>query len=295
MGAYHGDSFDLAVAPAYARLYPDPRRVETAAPLTRVCPSALESAAVEWKGVLEGAPAPRIALLVGGNDPAHELTPELARRMGREAAQLAESVGGSLFVTTSRRTPRAAADALEEALGGSAAHFHRWARGQDPLRNPYMGYLALADALIVTGESASMLAEACATGKPVYIYPLPEVSRGPKRAALRLLLSGTDAIAARAFAQPTNRRGIARPQRGLELLCANLVARGLVPLDAYTRSLHEVLVERGLAYRFEGRLSEAHPGHLSEVVRVADRVRTLLGVPIQHEIWMQPDSGGSRG
>ena len=81
----------------------------------------------------------------------------------------------------------------------------------------------------------------------------------------------------------------------MELLCANLVARGLVPLDAHTRSLHEVLVDRGLAYRFDGSLSEAHPGHLSEVVRVANRVRILLGVPIQQELWMQPDSGGVRG
>ena len=35
-------------------------------------------------------------------------------------------------------------------------------------------YLAFADVLIVTGESESMLAEAAATHKPVYIYPLPE-------------------------------------------------------------------------------------------------------------------------
>ncbi len=158
-----------------------------------------------------------------------------------------------------------------------------------------MGYLAIADALVVTGESASMLAEACATGKPVYIYPLPEVSMGSKGAVLRLLLAGTDAIAARAFAQPTNRRGIERPQRGLELLCAKLVARGLVPLDAHTRRLHEVLVERGLAYRFDGTLSEGHPDRLSEVARGADRVRTLVGIPTQQELWIRPDSSAPPG
>ena len=35
--------------------------------------------------------------------------------------------------------------------------------------NPYLAYLALGDQFIVTGESASMLTEACATGKPVHV------------------------------------------------------------------------------------------------------------------------------
>ncbi|MEO6146500.1 MAG: ELM1/GtrOC1 family putative glycosyltransferase, partial [Sulfuriferula sp.] len=38
--------------------------------------------------------------------------------------------------------------------------------------NPYMGYLALADYLVVTADSVNMASEACFTGKPVFIEGL---------------------------------------------------------------------------------------------------------------------------
>ena len=38
--------------------------------------------------------------------------------------------------------------------------------------NPYLGILALADRLIVTGESISMISEALVTGRPVHVLPL---------------------------------------------------------------------------------------------------------------------------
>jgi hypothetical protein len=141
-----------------------------------------------------------------------------------------------------------------------------------------MGYLALADALVVTGESASMLAEACATGKPVYIYPLAERSPGPKNWALRAERWLADLVTARAYARPVNRRGIERPQRGLELLCAKLLARGFVRTSGHSRRLHEVLVERGLARIFDGKLAPVPSDQLSDVELVADRVRECMGM-----------------
>jgi hypothetical protein len=84
---------------------------------------------------------------------------------------MARRMGGSLLVTTSARTPERATDAL---LGAVDVPFdlHRWA--PDAPENPYFGYLGLADAVIVTCDSTSMLAEACATGKPVYMFDLAE-------------------------------------------------------------------------------------------------------------------------
>ena len=38
--------------------------------------------------------------------------------------------------------------------------------------NPYYAYLAIADALLVTADSVSMVSEAAATGKPVHILEL---------------------------------------------------------------------------------------------------------------------------
>ena len=36
--------------------------------------------------------------------------------------------------------------------------------------NPDFGLLALADAIVVTSDSVSMVSEACATGKPVHVF-----------------------------------------------------------------------------------------------------------------------------
>jgi mitochondrial fission protein ELM1 len=272
------DRFDLAVAPSYARLYPDPRRMQTLAPLTKVSETALTEAALQWRSLFEGALSPRIVLLVGGGSPDYELTPEVARRLGRDVCDMVEKVGGSVFVTTSRRTSPAAADALEDAMSG-AARFHRWSAGSSPERNPYLGYLALADALVVTGESASMLAEACATGKPVYIYPLPRRSRGLRGLASAVLQRAGDAVVARAHARPQSWRGATRPQRGLELWCARLLANGIVWPSVRIEDLHRALIDRGVAHRFDGSFVGTVPEPFREVGRVAARVRSLLGLP----------------
>jgi hypothetical protein len=72
-------------------------------------------------------------------------------------------------------TPAAAIRVLREDLG-VPTHFYAWQPGAAD--NPYFGYLALADAFIVTADSVSMLAEACATGKPLYLFDLGTGSQG---------------------------------------------------------------------------------------------------------------------
>jgi hypothetical protein len=81
---------------------------------------------------------------------------------------MAGAVGGSLLVTTSARTPSATSAALAAAVANQSHYFFQWS--PHAADNPYFGYLALADAIIVTGDSISMLTEACATCKPVYIF-----------------------------------------------------------------------------------------------------------------------------
>src|SRR5262249_61448889 len=85
------------------------------------------------------------------------------------------ATGGRLLVSTSPRTPLAAADAAIKAV--TCRNFiYRWEAG-DP-DNPYHAFLALADRFIVTADSASLLVEACLMGKPVEILSWP-MRRGP--------------------------------------------------------------------------------------------------------------------
>jgi mitochondrial fission protein ELM1 len=277
MGVTPPEAFDLSVVPEYARLLPHPRQLRTATPLTRVRPAALEQEGRRWGPRFEALPRPRIALLVGGNSPHYRFTPELARRLAAGATAMAHEAGGSLLVTTSRRTPQPAARALEQALP-DAAHFFRWSPGSDPDANPYVGYLAVADAFVVTGESASMLAEACATGKPVFIYALPRGVPGWRGLAPRWIDRCVDFVLDRADARPKSRRGITRPQRGLELFFSRLLARGIVRPSCEFELLHDALVETGAARRFDGHYSGFSSTGVSDLPRVAERVRSLLGV-----------------
>jgi mitochondrial fission protein ELM1 len=140
-----------------------------------------------------------------------------------------------------------------------------------------MGYLALADAFVVTGESASMLAEACTTGKPVAIFPLPARSAGVIAWMRSLGRTLGDAVARRAYASPLNKRGIERPQRGVQRFCAGLLAKGWVRTGGHSRQLHESLIAHGLATYFDGSLPQPSASSVNEMKRVADRVRTMMG------------------
>jgi uncharacterized protein len=80
--------------------------------------------------------------------------------------------GVGLAVTPSRRTNPAVTRVLTEALiplGG-----YVWDGTGD---NPYFGMLALADAIVVTMDSVSMISEAVAAAAPVMLVPLPGRSR----------------------------------------------------------------------------------------------------------------------
>ena len=272
------DAFDLTVVPTYARLLPHPQRFQTAAPLTRVRSASLDEAARRWQSLFERAPPPRVALLIGGNSPHYRLTPDLARRLGRDVRARVEDAGGSLFATTSRRTPAASARALEEALADTARVF-RWTKDRSPADNPYTGFLALADAFVVTGESASMLGEACATGKPVAIYEIPRGVPGWRGLGPRWLDAFVTAVMNAADARPESRRGITRPQRGLELICSKLLARGMVRPSCDFSILHDALVERGLAHRLGSGVTQDPSTVNGDLFDVAERVRQMLGVP----------------
>jgi hypothetical protein len=277
IGTYRDDRFDVGIAPDYAGLYPDHRRLEVAMPLTRVSQESLDAAAARWRDELSSDNGPRVALLVGGTNVEHEFSPDCARKLGESVKTMVEAMGGSVLVSTSRRTSKAAAETLLSALGSCCSHSYVWQTDRESSENPYMGYLAHADAFVVTGESASMLAEACATGKPVAIFPLPERSAGVIAWLRSVGRSFGDAVARRAYARPLNKRGIERPQRGLQRFCAGMLAKGWVRTGGHSSLLHESLIARGLAVYFDGSPPPPPASRIDEMKRVADRVRTMMG------------------
>lgn len=95
-------------------------------------------------------------------------------KIAREVSQTVQELDGSLIVTTSPRMRehemmfKLFCSVLESKI---QPYIHGFGVGQGAAKeNPYFAMLHIADAVIVTGDSMSMLADSCATKKPVAVY-----------------------------------------------------------------------------------------------------------------------------
>jgi mitochondrial fission protein ELM1 len=148
-------------------------------------------------------PAPRTAVLIGGSNRAQRLDTAYFDALLERVAARHASDGGSFLVSLSRRTPAAIATRLRHAFAAFPGVF--WS-GPGDGGNPYAGFLAWAERIVVTPDSVNMLSEACATGRPVYTFaPRPIVG---KLAAFHAELAGSghlrrlDALYAQAQPEP---------------------------------------------------------------------------------------------
>ena len=224
-------AFDLVVTTPQYGLPVRGNVLHLPAPATR--PPVADPADIEhWRQRWATLPRPWIGVLAGGDRAPYRLDADAAARLGDAAAALATQRSGSVLATTGPRTSLAATDALFARLG-EAAFRHRYAKGQT--ENPYRALLALADEFIVTGDSASMLAEAAGTGKPVAVFDLP-----PRHGVARRLLHCIEqrlGLVERAAGS----RGTARQQNRLGRLYDQVLATGLISrardVSAVQRSL----------------------------------------------------------
>lgn len=176
--------FDLIVAPRHDGLSGDNVLASKVA-IHPVTPEKLAEGAQKWGAKFATLPRPLAAVLIGGSNGRHRLTPAIMRRLAGELATLARNTGGGLAVTPSRRTGAQNEAALRNSLKGVPAFI--WdGKGE----NPYFGMLAVADVIVVTEDSVSMASEAVATGKPVYVARLAGESRRLRRFHRMLMQDG---------------------------------------------------------------------------------------------------------
>lgn len=127
----------------------------------------LNSANNNWKDKFANLPHPITALIIGGSIKKHLFSIENAKALAEMVKDLKTKDGGSLLITTSRRTGLEAEKAIMEHLHAIPNYAYLWGNKGE---NPYLGFLACADNLVVTGDSVSMCCEATATGKPLAIF-----------------------------------------------------------------------------------------------------------------------------
>jgi mitochondrial fission protein ELM1 len=115
---------------------------------------------------IDTLPEPRVAVLLGGRTKTYRFGNADEARLETALKQIA-GLNASFMVTTSRRTHR---DLLRAAEAGTSGAPRVIWRGPEDGENPYPHFLANADWFVVTADSVNMTGEACATGRPVYVF-----------------------------------------------------------------------------------------------------------------------------
>ncbi len=255
--------FDLVLSNV-VYLPPDlPNVLRLRAPLHVLDEQRLSAAKKTWRPRLRDLPRPYIALLVGGTSAPFRFSPDEAARLGREASGLASRLGGSLLVTTNNRVSVESTRALFNAVSVPAFLHDCREKGE----NPYLGFLALSDAMVVTLDSLSMMTEAAGTGVPVLIFPLEEERN--------LLRDGID----RLYDASMNRASL----RWMHALLRRIEAQGILLRRADRKRFAEWLVGEGHARWFSPDpavlAGPEQPRRLDmkgELERAVERLRSIL-------------------
>lgn len=251
------EEVDLVVAPPQFLVPDHPRVVRLDLPLMRADPARVEAARERFAATLGALPRPLTAVLVGGATKPFRFDRAVARELSRRLAELQASEGGTLYVTTSRRTREEAVAALARELPPDAI-LYRF-RADDP-DNPYHGLLAHADRFVVTGDSVSMMVEVARLGRPLAIFDLPLVHHPLERLKLRL-------------AAPL------QPGRALGRFGDRLRARGILGVSRDLRAFHRRLCALRLAVPLGHPFRQPRPVADDDLQRAAERVRQLVAGP----------------
>lgn len=159
--------FDLIIANRHDEL--TGRNVfVTRTALHRVTQRRLIAEAESWRDRFAHIKRPLVAVLLGGSNGRYRFDADAGGKLAADLVAMVRHDEVGVVVTPSRRTDPAVTALIRDALepvGGWVWDFIG--------ENPYFGMLALADLIVVTQDSVSMISEAAATNAPVMFAPLP--------------------------------------------------------------------------------------------------------------------------
>ena len=213
--------FDLVISTPQYGLPKGPTVVELVLPFASPQPVTEQEIsywAEEWKGL----PRPWTVVSIGaGKFP--------MRFESREIGELGEKLSllnTSLIAMASPRTGPDVLNVLAKHLKDRPAKFYPWSRNAIH----YQAALRLADRIVVTSDSMSMVSEAINSGKPVSIFRLRASRINPSWSAERGLAAWL------------SRQGLLHAPRNMPAVIDGLIAQGYAsPLGEEAQDAHSVL------------------------------------------------------
>lgn len=157
--------YDLILTTAQYRLPAAPNVVELDLPLVPKAPFDRPVA----PSTLRIEP-PVIALLIGASSAPDWIDDAVAETMCQALSAYAEQRNATVVIVPSPRTT----PAVEETFVRCLRPPHQALAYREAPDNPYWDMIRLADEVVVTSDSVSMVADAISAGKAVYIYELPQ-------------------------------------------------------------------------------------------------------------------------
>lgn len=199
--------FDAIVAPCHDNLKGS-RVLSTPFAPHILSANFLQHEARTWGPHFAHYASPLTAVLIGGPCRSLSMPPAWQSQFIHDLTNLHEAFGGTLLLCPSRRTPHAVISALQQAFPDA------FFCPINDTPNPFYGILQLANRIIVTHDSISMISEALAAEKPLSIYRLH--GEHPKFSAF------LQSLYSQHLAFPFSIEPPASPKGSLESLCVDL-------------------------------------------------------------------------
>lgn len=110
---------------------------------------------------------PFLTAIIGGRHTGGNIDVEDAEIIAEKINNIISERSGTALISTSRRTEISTSETLKNKIKVPHLFYDYKSR---MFENPYAVFLALADEIIVTGDSVRMMSECCSVGKKVRIY-----------------------------------------------------------------------------------------------------------------------------